>query len=157
MIIITSPSVSVDTYGNWNIYGYFNWANTDPGLTAKTFGYNYYAYQGFANGSAGTFTPNFTVNVTNAVSRLNFLNQIQGLLGTLTTVLGVLTVSSKTELYYGGDPINPALIKWEFLVKGTCSNAIPSNLLFISEYVLNASFNYEYPLNNNTCGLIYTI
>lgn len=153
MIHLKLPNTG-GNYTSWQIYGYFNYSPADPNLTDKRYMYNYYLYESFGNASGATWTPNFVVNVPNAISRNNFRTQLAFLLTTLNTVLGTLNVVNNTELFYGTDPINPANLLWEFKLDGTCNLPIPNPQFIITEYQLGAGFTIEIPASNNTCGLI---
>lgn len=154
MIHLKLPVTGARNYTRWQIYGRFNYSPTDPNLTDKRYMYNYYLYEGFGNNSGASWTPNFVVNVPNAISRDNFRTQLAGLLTTLSSVLGNLTVLNNAELFYGTDPITPALLLWEFKLDGSCNLPLPNPQFVLTEFQFTPGFTYEVTISNNTCGLI---
>lgn len=154
MINLKLPTAGTGNYTRWQIYGRFNYSPTDPNLTDKRYMYNYYLYEGFGNTSGATWTPNFVVNIPNAISRNNFRTQLAALLSTLTSVLGTLTVLNNAEIFYGTDPLNPALLLWEWKIDGSCNLPLPNPQFVLTEFQFTPGFTYEVTISNNTAGLI---
>lgn len=157
MIRLITPNQNNNNYTNWIIFIGFSYQQTDPTLNSKTYGTrNTWPSPNTGGLSGNTFSPNFTVNIPSSVSRTNFLNQIESFLNTISSIIGIHTVNSKTELFYGTNPINPTEFLYQAEIIGTCNIVIPNRTFFIQEYVLSPSFEIIIPVNNNCCSLIYT-
>lgn len=155
MIEYKSPSTFF--YKTFNVYGYFIYSPADPTLTSKTYASRLFLYKAFGLGSASGFSPfPLPFNITLLNDRNRFLNTVEGLINTNTSTLGFsIVVNSKTNLFYGIDPISGNII-WEWEVTGTLSETVPRNIITFQEYVLNGAFQYEIPFNNNAATITFS-
>lgn len=143
-------------YSEWQIFIGFTYDKADPNLNNKLYATRNTFFNTALTNSGNALSPNFSLNVPNAASRTNFLNQIASYLLTIQSVIGIHTVVNQTILFYGTDPGNAANLLFKAVIEGTCNIALPNNTFFIQEYILGPSFEYVIPLNNNCCSLIYT-
>ena len=156
MIRLIKPSATGGNYSEWKIFIGFTYAATDPGLNNKLYMTRNTRFDTTLTNSGNAPSPQFVLNVTNAASRINFLDNIALYLITIQSIIGIHTVVNKTILFYGNDPGNPSNLLFKAVIDGTCNIPIPNNTFFIQEYTLSPSFEYIIPLNNNCCSLIYT-
>lgn len=150
--------VQTGNFKTFKVWGVIELFNTDPNLSSFHSFYTLKYYQTFGSpiSGSGQVYNGTGYNLTGGGGRNSFRNHIASGLTNNTSTIGPITITTNTTLYYGAGSV-PGLIRFEFLISGTCFRPIPNCFLTWSQIEdPNITFpNIIIPYNNNNWALIY--